>query len=125
MKILLKVKINLKKTTMAWTKNNFPESMKKLPITVRTKAIEIANAMLKEKIKMKEDVLIATSIKRAREIAGKEVKSVATPETEKVLIENRFHHQEEVAFGQENKKVSEAMATRRNAKRYFRVRGSK
>ena len=110
---------------MPWTKNNFPEAMNKLSVAMRTKAIEIANAMLKEKVKMKEEVLIATAIKRARENSGKVGKLASVPETEKVLIENRFHHLEEVAFGQENKKVSDAMATRRNAKRYFRVRGSK
>ena len=45
--------------------------MKKLPAAVRTKAIQIANALLKEKKKLKESVIIATAIKKAKQLAGK------------------------------------------------------
>ena len=195
---------------MPWTNINYPASMKKLPVKVRNKAIKIANAMLKEKVKMKEGMLIATAIKHAKgttvktgkktegaakkkaksleekkikrtstnkaKIVGKkkakrsvkkESKSVnrkgikkstkakakapviesSSPEIithgedlhfipekkaahpvtaiENHQLENRFHQQEEVALHQELKKVKDAMATRRNAKRYFRVRGQR
>jgi uncharacterized protein YdaT len=33
---------------MPWTKKDYPNSMKNLPEDVRNKAIEIANALLKE-----------------------------------------------------------------------------
>ena len=56
---------------MPWTKTNYPDSMKKLPLAVRNKAIQIANAMLKEKKKMSEGILIATSIKHAKDFLSK------------------------------------------------------
>ena len=96
------IKINHKKEkTMPWTKTNYPASMKKLPAALRTKAIQIANAMLKEKKKMNEGTLIATSIKHAKDFllksekktsvaakktsgAKKKAKPVATAKTKKV-----------------------------------------
>lgn len=51
---------------MPWTKSNYPISMKKLPVHVRNKAIEIANAIL-ESGHTTEGVAIATGIKRAKE----------------------------------------------------------
>jgi len=56
---------------MPWTKTNYPDSMKKLPVAVRNKAIQIANAMLKEKKKISEGMLIATSIKHAKDFLTK------------------------------------------------------
>lgn len=50
---------------------------------------------------------------------------VSTASHETQMGENRFHHLEEVALHQEKQKVTEAMSTRRNAKRYFRVKGDK
>jgi uncharacterized protein YdaT len=35
---------------MPWTKTDYPNSMKNLPTAVRNKAIEIANALLEEKV---------------------------------------------------------------------------
>jgi uncharacterized protein YdaT len=61
----------LKRKTMPWTKTNYPDSMKKLPAAVRNKAIQIANAMLKEKKKMSEGMLIATSIRHAKDFVSK------------------------------------------------------
>ncbi len=55
---------------MPWTKTNYPASMKNLPEAVRTKAIEIANALLKNK--NSEDgiaLTIATAISQAKEWA--------------------------------------------------------
>lgn len=40
---------------MPWTKSDYPDSMKNLPLQVRNKAIDIANALLEEK-EMKEGI---------------------------------------------------------------------
>ncbi len=56
---------------MPWTKTNYPSLMKNLQVGIRTKAIEIANAMLKQNKKMNEGILIATSIKSAKKLAVK------------------------------------------------------
>lgn len=53
---------------MPWTKTDYPDAMKSLPPPVRNKAIEIANALLKEN-KMEEGILIATAINRAKDWA--------------------------------------------------------
>ncbi|HVX27387.1 MAG TPA: hypothetical protein VHB70_13645 [Parafilimonas sp.] len=50
---------------MPWSEYNYPASMKNLPIVVRNKAIEIANALY-EKGNMDEGVIIATAIKHAK-----------------------------------------------------------
>lgn len=93
----------LKRKTMPWTKTNYPDSMKKLPVAVRNKAIQIANALLKEKKKMNEGMLIATSIKHAKDVllksekktkvaakkttvAKKKVKPVAKDKIKKVSV---------------------------------------
>ena len=62
---------------MPWTKSNYPASMKKLPVAVRTKAISIANAMLKANKKMKEGVIIATATKKAKQLIAKAKKKPA------------------------------------------------
>ncbi len=182
---------------MPWNKTNYPNSMKNLPAAVRNKAIEIANAILKEHKKMDEGKLIATAIKRAKNFAAvgkkigiekKKIQRVAlkpakkatkkkpepvvkrkvkkpaelqtksrakhrvkTPVTqlpvaetlhgedlhlipvegeiqiinaEKVAQrENIFHHNQEVAFHQENQKMKAAMSSRKNAKRIYRITG--
>ena len=51
---------------MPWTKTNYPVSMKNLSVKVRTKAIQIANAMLKEHPTMEEGEIIATATKNAK-----------------------------------------------------------
>ncbi|MEP7170071.1 MAG: hypothetical protein ABI855_11930, partial [Bacteroidota bacterium] len=56
---------------MPWTKHSYPVSMKNLPGGTRAKAIQIANAILKEKTKMKEGAIIATAIKKAEAMAAK------------------------------------------------------
>ena len=56
---------------MPWTKENYPVSMKNLPGKARIKAIEIANAMLKEHPKMNEGEIIATATKNAKALADK------------------------------------------------------
>jgi uncharacterized protein YdaT len=57
-----------KSYVMPWTKKDYPASMKNLPEPVRNKAIEIANALLKEK-EMDEGIVIATAISRAKDWA--------------------------------------------------------
>lgn len=54
---------------MPWNKTNYPNSMKNLPVKVRNKAIEIANALLDER-SMEEGILIATAISRAKDWAA-------------------------------------------------------
>lgn len=50
---------------MPWSKDNYPDSMKNLAPEVRSKAIEIANALLKEK-DMDEGKAIAIAMSRAK-----------------------------------------------------------
>lgn len=72
---------------MPWTQINYPLSMKKLPLAVRKKAIEIANALLKKDKKMKEGVVISTAIKNAKTFIAKKTKSVkATPKKKVAAI---------------------------------------
>lgn len=49
---------------MIWTETYYPDKMKDLPLPVRKKAIEIANALKLEK-KMEEDALIELAISQA------------------------------------------------------------
>lgn len=51
---------------MPWTKKNFPDAMKNLSVSVRNKAIEIGNAILK-KGTLDEGAAIATAISKAKE----------------------------------------------------------
>jgi uncharacterized protein YdaT len=64
---------------MPWTTKKYPAAMKKLTAAVRAKAIQIGNAILKEKKKVKESVVIATSIKKAKQLAGKSTVKKAAP----------------------------------------------
>lgn len=54
---------------MPWTKTDYPNAMKNLPIEVKEKAIEIANALLEE-TRMEEGIAIATAISRAKDWAA-------------------------------------------------------
>lgn len=64
---------------MPWTKSDYPNSMKNLPATVRNKAIEIANAILRES-HTDEGIAIATAISRAKEWAAEHGKKTGNPE---------------------------------------------
>jgi len=60
---------------MPWNKNSYPDSMKNLTAEVREKAIEIANALLKDGYEEGRAIAIATA--QAEEWAenrGKQVK---------------------------------------------------
>ena len=50
---------------MPWTVNQPPESMRNLPPTVRRKAVEIANALLRERMDEGKAIRIATAKARA------------------------------------------------------------
>ncbi|WP_394773093.1 hypothetical protein [Flavobacterium sp.] len=50
---------------MPWYNGDFPPSYKNLPEELRKKAVEIANALLKNGVE--EGTAIATGLKRARE----------------------------------------------------------
>jgi uncharacterized protein YdaT len=54
---------------MPWNSRYFPASMKHLPLVVREKAIEIANALLQEG--MEEGKAIRIAIAKAKEWAGR------------------------------------------------------
>jgi len=54
---------------MPWTNKNYPDSMKNLPVKVRHKAIEIANAILEDG-KLDEGRTISTAISKAKEAVG-------------------------------------------------------
>lgn len=53
---------------MAWTKNNYPDSLKNLDEKVRNKAIEIANALV-DKEDMDEGKAIPIATNKAKEWA--------------------------------------------------------
>lgn len=57
---------------MPWYNGDYPPSYKNQPVKLRDKAIEIANALLKEG--MEEGIAIATGLKRAREFFRNEKK---------------------------------------------------
>lgn len=50
---------------MPWPKGDYPPSYKNQPVRLREKAVEIANALLKEGVE--EGIAIATGLKQARE----------------------------------------------------------
>lgn len=50
---------------MPWPKGEYPPSYKNLPVKLRNKAVEIANAILEES--GDEGLAIATGLKKARE----------------------------------------------------------
>ena len=51
---------------MPWPKGEYPPSYKNLPVKLRNKAVEIANAILEET--GDEGLAIATGLKKAREV---------------------------------------------------------
>ncbi|WP_348822358.1 hypothetical protein [Flavobacterium aestuarii] len=59
---------------MPWTKKDYPAAMKNLPVKVRSKAIEIANAILEEGKMDDEGRIIATSISKAKEAVNDNAK---------------------------------------------------
>lgn len=62
---------------MPWYNGDYPPSYKNLPVKVREKAVEIANAILKES--GDESLAIATGVKRAKQWAQKDsVKGILT-----------------------------------------------
>lgn len=57
---------------MPWYNGDYPPSYKNQPLKLRNKAVEIANALLKEGVE--EGIAIATGLKRAREFFKSEKK---------------------------------------------------
>jgi len=60
---------NRKPTTVPWNESYYPVSMKRLPAPVRSKAIEIANALLESG--HPEGQAIRIGIAKARELAAR------------------------------------------------------
>ena len=56
---------------MPWYNGDYPPSYKNQPEALREKAVEIANALLKEGVE--EGIAIATGLKRAREFFDAEI----------------------------------------------------
>lgn len=81
---------------MPWTKTNCPNSMKNLPAAVRNKAIEIANALLKER-HMDEGIAIATAISRAKDVAAEHVQKIDNPEKSKIT-DVKVHGQDRIVI---------------------------
>jgi uncharacterized protein YdaT len=69
---LLNTNTSPKDIIMPWYNGNFPPSYKNQPVELREKAIEIANALLREGLE--EGVAIALGLKRARELFGRKRK---------------------------------------------------
>ena len=55
---------------MPWYNGNYPPSYKNQPVSLREKAVEIANQLLEQGVD--EGIAIATGLKRAREHFAKE-----------------------------------------------------
>ena len=64
---------------MPWYNGDYPPSYKNQPVRLRTKAVEIANALLEEGLP--EGVAIATGLKRAREFFTPKSKRTAIDPT--------------------------------------------
>ena len=60
---------------MPWTKKDYPPAMKNLPVRVRNKAVEIANAILEEG-KLDEGAIIAIAISKAKETVDSGIKKI-------------------------------------------------
>ena len=67
---------------MPWIQKNYPDSMKNLDPTVRNKAIEIANALMREGKMHDEGNVIATGISKAKDWATHEGMDVAKTPTD-------------------------------------------
>jgi uncharacterized protein YdaT len=85
---------------MPWTKTDYPDSMKNLPVEVRNKAIEIGNALLEE-AKMEEGIAIATAISRAKDWAAERGKKFENPGKSKIT-DVKEHGKDRVVIPYEN-----------------------
>lgn len=85
---------------MPWTKTYYPNSMKNLPVEVRNKAIEIANALFEEG-KMDEGILIATAISRAKDWAAEHGKKIEDSAKSKIT-DVKVHGKDRIVIPYEN-----------------------
>lgn len=86
---------------MPWTKRDYPDSMKNLPKQVRDKAIDIANALLEEK--MDEGIAIATGISRAKDWAANRGKKISLKSVESRTTDVKGHGEDRYVVPLENK----------------------
>ena len=75
---------------MPWTKSDYPPAMQSLRAEVRQKAIEIANALLKETY-MDEGLVIATAISRAKDWAANRGKPFSKKNVESKTVDVKKH----------------------------------
>lgn len=106
---------------MPWTKTDYPVSMKNLPVAVRNKAIEIANALLDER-NMEEGIVIATAISRAKDWAANRGKKTENPGKSKISDvkehgKDRYvvPHEDEWAIKVEGEKKEKVFHTKKDA----------
>lgn len=86
---------------MPWTKTDYPNSMKNLPVSVRNKAIEIANALFEER-HMDEGIAIATAISRAKDWAAEHGQKTDNPEKSRIT-DVKVHGQDRIVIPYEKK----------------------
>jgi uncharacterized protein YdaT len=109
---------------MPWTRQTYPASMKNLPVAVRNKAIEIANALLEER-KMEEGIIIATAISRAKDWAENRNKPSEAPAGTSKKTDVKKHgedryvvpHNDDWAVKKEKEKTEEVFHTKDKAVR--------
>jgi uncharacterized protein YdaT len=87
---------------MPWTKNDYPPSMKNLPVEVREKAIEIANALLEEQ-EIDEGIAIATGISRAKDWAANRGLEIDSTSEESKTTDVKEHGQDRYVIPYEGK----------------------
>lgn len=85
---------------MPWSKKEYPNSMKNLPVAVRNKAIEIGNAILEEG-ETEEGIAIATAISRAKDWAAERGKKTDNPDKSK-STDVKTHGQDRIVLPHES-----------------------
>ena len=117
---------------MPWTKTNYPVSMKNLPKPVRDKAVEIANALYKNR-DMDEGLMIATAISRAKDWAANRNLDVATARSSSRSSDLKDHgsdqyvipHKDGWAVKSEKSKTGKVFSTKKEALENAREKAKK
>jgi uncharacterized protein YdaT len=110
-----------KKTAKAQEKKIKTQAKKEVKSVVKKKTLKPAGEKIKRPVTQTPE---PQTINPAEELHSTAVQEGVPPITtlQAHKIENGFHHREEVSFHQENQKVKQALATRKNSKRFFRTR---
>jgi uncharacterized protein YdaT len=110
-----------KKAANAPEKKIKSQAKKKVKSVVKKETIKPAIGKIKSSV---TQTLEPETISHAEELHSIPIQEDVHPITtlQAHTLENTFHRKEEVSFHQENQKVKQAMATRKNSKRFFRTR---